>query len=145
MWNAISLVQNLNSCRRVHFQWTITITPQAPPKYACVYVCMCVCVNVSVCLSVCLSVSSFLSIYLRCEIQNSDVVYILSDVSRKVLWGFGFSTSDPFALLFFSGLIEPWNTYHELAMPRAILNSEKKNVAKPKLFNGKLPITATNQ
>ena len=31
MWNAIGLVQDLNSCRRVHFFTTITITPRAPP------------------------------------------------------------------------------------------------------------------
>ena len=31
MWNAISLVQDLNSGRRVHFPTTITITPRAPP------------------------------------------------------------------------------------------------------------------
>ena len=31
MWNAISLAQDLNSCRRVHFPTTTTITPRAPP------------------------------------------------------------------------------------------------------------------
>ena len=32
MLNAISLVQDLNSSRRVHFPTTITTTPRAPPK-----------------------------------------------------------------------------------------------------------------
>ena len=32
MWNAISLVQDLNSCRRVHFLTTITITLRATPQ-----------------------------------------------------------------------------------------------------------------
>ena len=31
MLNAISLVQDLNSSRRVHFPTTITTTPRAPP------------------------------------------------------------------------------------------------------------------
>ena len=31
MWNAISLVQVLNSCHRVHFPTTIAITARAPP------------------------------------------------------------------------------------------------------------------
>ena len=30
MWNAISLVQDLNSCPRIHLPTTITITPRAP-------------------------------------------------------------------------------------------------------------------
>ena len=42
MWNAISLVQVLNSCP---FTTTITITPRAPPYiYIYIYICMCVCV-----------------------------------------------------------------------------------------------------
>ena len=32
MWNVIRLVQDLNSCHRVHIPATITITPRAPPK-----------------------------------------------------------------------------------------------------------------
>ena len=32
MWNAISLVQDLNSCRRVPYPATVTITPRAPPR-----------------------------------------------------------------------------------------------------------------
>ena len=33
MWNAISLVQDLNSCNRIHFLRLITITPRAHPNY----------------------------------------------------------------------------------------------------------------
>ena len=45
MWNAISLVQDLNSCRRVPFPTTITITPRASPyiKYLCADERKCVC------------------------------------------------------------------------------------------------------
>ena len=37
MRNAISLVQDLNSCRRVHFPTTITITPRQPVNMIMIY------------------------------------------------------------------------------------------------------------
>ena len=75
---------------------------------------------------------------IRCEIHNNAIVYILSDVSQKVLRGFGLSTSGIFTLLTLSGLIRPWRAYHEPAMPTAILNF-KINMVKPEIFDSNCP------
>ena len=53
------------------------------------------------------------------DIHKIAVVYILSDVSRKVLRYFGLSTSDPYTFTS-SGLMRP-RAYHELATSTAVL------------------------
>ena len=58
--------------------------------------------------------------------HNKGVVYILSDVSLKILRGFGLSTSDSFTLLTMFGLIGPRREYHDPGIPTAVWNFEKK-------------------
>ena len=47
MWNAVDLVQDLNSCRRVHFRWR-----QQSHHGHCLCACMCVCARAHVCVCV---------------------------------------------------------------------------------------------